>query len=93
MSEPIQAQVTAIGEVMNAKIAELQVALTLATKRAEKAEAHALGCAMECSKAVDRAMKFKAECDALLGVIEQVRPSVTSEALLGLIDAALAVQP
>jgi hypothetical protein len=29
------------------------------------------------------------ERDALLGVLEQARPSVTSEALLGLIDAAL----
>jgi hypothetical protein len=40
-------------------------AYDLATQRAEAAESDTLGCAMECSKAVDRAMKAEAERDAL----------------------------
>ena len=63
------------------------------TQRAEAAEARRREIDDEAFAYAEQIEVLRAERDALLGVIEQVRPSVTSEALLGLIDAALAVQP
>ena len=82
MSEPIQAQVTAIGEFMNAKIAELQTSLTAATKRAEAAEA-------ECDALRKDAEMLREAIDIFISFQGSTREPEGQAAL----NAALAVQP